>query len=518
MCALRPAVDGRIPQAVALSLVCAVPQHSFLIIVASQPALSALPPSPHTDAIAIAIIPPLLALQVVEACSPLGRIAVTGSGLVAVLNSFRTAAVNSYTLWDAVAYLRLGSEPSPAALQPMTEAIWRAYSADWPDTAKTAITASKVAGLLRRDASDGLMSPRPALFAYTLGRMGDARAGGADAVMTAAAASAKSKLLDESVRDTALALASLSVSERLILRAIANEKYTCGEVRAIAAVQDRADFREGTAQPRLLASFLICLQDQSNRGICFHSKGVPRSCMHEDGAPCQCPPEQDTPCRCSPFRLQPPYPQLLLSWLTEQGDLAVAINDDKISLSDAVRNNLVFIWENCAAVPKALRVHVSHAVMDSLANNGVGVTGQKDGAPARAPQTAAGFDAVRALHGMATMLKRNFQHGTAREPTLSTLLRKSAAGSAAGTFADQAGREVLHGFRHFHEHDWGSAEHLTRNGLTAAVVADAVRAAASLLTRTRGGCFVYDAARPDELALPVRRAERRAVAKDLSPL
>jgi hypothetical protein len=463
---------------------------------------------PNTDA--IAIILPLLVSQVVEACAPLGRIAVTGSGLVAVLNAFRTARVNGFALWDAVTYLSLGSEPSPAALQPMAAAIWEAYSADWPDTAKTAITASNVVDILRRDASNGLMSPRPALFAYTLGRMGDARTGSADDVMTAAVASAESKLLQESVRDTAVALASLSLPERRILRAIAEEKYTCGELRAIAAKKPGAGFREGTAgaDPRLLASLLICLQDQGTRSVCMHMEGVPRLCMHEEGTPCLCPRKQDSPCSCSPFRLQPPYPQLLLSWLTEQGDLAVAINGDKISVADAVRNNLVLIWENRAAVPKTLRVHVSHAVMDSLAKNGVGVTGLQAGAPARAPQTAAEFADVRALRGLKTALERNFQHGSANEPTLSAFLRKDAskpspaAKAAASHFRDNVGWEVLLGFRHFQAHNWGSAEHLTRNGLTASVVADAVHAAASVLTRTQGGCFVYDAARPDDLALP----------------
>ena len=65
---------------------------------------------------AMSAVPPHTCLQLVEICSPFARIAVTGSGLVSLLNSFRTARVNSFALWDAVRHVGLGSAPSHGSL------------------------------------------------------------------------------------------------------------------------------------------------------------------------------------------------------------------------------------------------------------------------------------------------------------------------------------------------------------------------------------------------------------------
>jgi hypothetical protein len=72
-------------------------------------------------------------------CSPLARIAVTGSGLVALLNSFRTARVNGFALWDAVTYVGLGSAPSLPASTAMAARLLAQYAVAWPQAVRDAV-------------------------------------------------------------------------------------------------------------------------------------------------------------------------------------------------------------------------------------------------------------------------------------------------------------------------------------------------------------------------------------------
>lgn len=114
-------------------------------------------------------LPRVPLLQIVAECSPLARIAVTGSGLVALLNSVRTIRGNGFALWDAVSFLGLGSEPSEIVAQEMSRRIHAAYSASWSDEAKQVISPAAVVAELSPGKHNQLTSPRPALIAYTLG-------------------------------------------------------------------------------------------------------------------------------------------------------------------------------------------------------------------------------------------------------------------------------------------------------------------------------------------------------------
>jgi len=445
-----------------------------------------------TAAVLPACVPFLLRhglLQVVDKVSPLGRIVATGSGLVALLNAIRTARVNGYALWDAVSFLSVGREPTPGTQLDMAANILRSYAASWPKDAQQAITPAAVVTALQPTAHSELTSARPALLAYTLGRMGDASSGAPQHVLGAAVGAALSKLQAESVRDTVRALVSLGLTERQVLRAVAAGLYTCDELDAIADGKGKVGFKQVSVgiQPEKLAALINCLR--------------------ETGA------GSDT------ARLQPPYSALLLSWLTPSGDLAVCVDNGQIDLAIDIRKNLVFIAEPAQRriiADAGLQPKVSHAVLQALASDGIGVV-QQDGS-VKAPATAAEFDAVPALSTLRDMLKANVPQGH-RQPSLAKLVSDAAAAalpaaaapsaaaatahaSAAASFADKIGWELLLAFRHFEAHIWWSnVAQLVHNGLTAAVVAQALRAASNVLTASQGGCFVVNPAAPGRLML-----------------
>jgi hypothetical protein len=401
----------------------------------------------------------------VEKVSPHGRIVVTGSGLVALLNSFRTTHVNGFALWDAVSFLSLGREPSEETARGMAEAILPPYSAHWPAAAKAAITPEAVLRVLAPEAQGGLTSRRPALLAYVLGRMGDAHTGAVHQVLHAAVGAALGKLKAESTRDTLCALASLDGIQRRALRAVAVGSYTCAQLESIRTGWGREHFREGNigVQPEKLAALITCLREAG--------KG------------------DDT------VRLQPPYSVLLQSWIRTGGGLAVRLHDDKIDLDFATRKNLVFIAQPIqrkAVLAAGLQGAVSTSVLESLARNGIGV---RDGATSvRPPTSAAEFDGVPAFRHFKGMLFSDYLAGIdGREPSLSKALSRAAAAGAGAPasvrFEECIGWELLLAFRHFEAHIWADAEQLVGNGLTAAVVADAMNAAECVVVDPTQGCF-----------------------------
>ncbi len=68
--------------------------------------------------------------------------------------------------------------------------------------------------------------------------------------------------------------------------------------------------------------------------------------------------------------------------------------------------------------------------------------------------------------------------------------------------------ELILAFRHFHSHIWEEVPALVRNGLTAAVMAEAIDAVVKVLEAGGGGCFAVDPAEPALLATRKRRAAR----------
>ncbi len=416
-------------------------------------------------------LPSLNRMQIVEDCSPYARIVVTGSGLVALLNAIRTARVNGYALFDAVSYTSLGSEPSRLVSEAMAAGILPSYSSSWPLAMQTAITPSAIVAELAHPAHQGLTSARPALIAYTIGRMGDAQQGTAAEVMAAAVGAALGKLEAESTRDTVVALSSLTGKERKVLRAVACGGYTWQELEDIRARRVK-EFKEGaiSAQPELLAKLIIGLS--------------------EDGS------------GSSPVRLQPPYECLLQSWITTGGQLAVAVEDDEIDLAHDVRKHLVSIAQTAQRKivegDPALQAAVSTAVLAALARNCIGA--EQPSGKVVPPTTAAEFNTIPALQGLCDMLSAEYVAGIGRQPTLSKFLQ--GAGSAGAIpFQHAIGWQTLLAFRHFEAHIWAKPSQLVRNGLTAAVVTDVVSKAVAVLTSGPDPRFVI----ADGLLKPVMK-------------
>ena len=399
---------------------------------------------------------PLLPLQIVAKCAPLGRLVVTGSGMASLLDGIRTARANGYVLWQAVSHVSLGREPPADAALAMTSRLLMAYSTAWPRDATTRITAQLLRDSLARDAHGDLTSTRPALVAYMLERMGDARrGGGAVDVLVNAQRAVVQKLLAESTRDTACALTSMRTNERIELRAVASGARRFDDL-------DKC-FSSASSMPE----FIAVLSEAGSGG--------------------------------DVVRLQTPYASLLLSWIASDGQMAVAVDGDDIDLPLVVRNNFKCISENRAVVDRHVKARASRAVLASLAANGLGVVG-KDGA-VRPPATSAEFDTIHALASLRTLLDASYLqrkgHG-AYEPSLSQALRRAAAPRAAATKPAVAtafaaiGWELLLSFCHFEAHIWLKVPQLTRNGLTASVIVDAHGAVLSAVCGPRGPFHVNE--------------------------
>lgn len=416
----------------------------------------------------------LIAVQVVGKCSPYARTVVTGSGLVSLLNSVRTSRVNGFALWDAVSYLPLGREPSDAAAKHMATELMKKYATSWPESARLAITVDK---LLTEDvkSSDldpsGLTSWRPALIAYALGCMGDASSGTPELVRSDAVDAIVNKLEAESVRDTLSAITALDYGERRILLAVALGQYTLARLQVIRHGRGDERFAEGAvAQPGKLAALIGCLRD-----VCSKGSDV--------------------------VRLQPPYSSLLRSWIRPDGAVAVRLHGDKIDLDHATRKNLVFLAEapqrRALAEKTGLMREVSRALFASLASHGIGIT--SSAGSVMSPATAAEFDSVPALRALKNMLSANFASGFGAEPSLSKALRRAAEAEDASwrstaSFEEVIGMQLLFAFRHFEAHVWSKPSQLVRNGLSAAVVSDAVHAVALVVADDPSGCFTFDPA------------------------
>jgi hypothetical protein len=125
----------------------------------------------------------------------------------------------------------------------------------------------------------------------------------------------------------------------------------------------------------------------------------------------------------------------------------------------------------------------------------------------RVPQSSQQFKQVPALAGLENMLSASYlaaKHLKAEElkkqqagegnhisvcvppePTLHKFLRSK--GAEGKSFEAELGRELILAFRHFQAHTWGEAPALVQNGLTAAVVKDAVDAVVPVLAAGDSG-------------------------------
>lgn len=197
------------------------------------------------------------------------------------------------------------------------------------------------------------------------------------------------------------------------------------------------------------------------------------TCLREDGS------DSSTVC------LQPPYGTLVQLRVTKRGGLAVTLqDDDTIDLDYTTRKNLVFLGQRHDSMKASLKRVAGRAALESLLSNGIGFRTRTDDFVA--PRTPAEFYAVTAFrHFNAILLKEHVRKsGKGKLTSLAYTLQRGGA-----DFASNIGWEVLLACRHFEAHiDKGLME-LELSGGTAAIVAEAVEAAAAALAPLSDGCF-----------------------------
>lgn len=215
-----------------------------------------------------------------------------------MLNAIRTAQVNGFSLWDSVTHFGLGREPRGDIPRVMAEKLVSAYSTTWPTQAQEFITAKQLVDALEPAKNHGMTSKRPALLAYVLGHIGDARKGTPQHVLSAAVGAAKAKLVNESIRDTAVALKPLNNEQRRVLHDVAEGKYTFTEMEDISKGSvERFKGKFVGLDPRQLAALILLLTEAGE--------------------------DRDR------VRLQPPYAELLKSWISPNGELAICVDGER---------------------------------------------------------------------------------------------------------------------------------------------------------------------------------------------
>ena len=133
-------------------------------------------------------------------------------------------------------------------------------------------------------------------------------------------------------------------------------------------------------------------------------------------------------------------------------------------------------------------------MLESLASNGIGVA--EDGLAARAPRTVKEIRRVPAIVEILLALdKLHYVAGKPRVPRASdTLVRaEGASQDKQGAFLARLGLQVLVWLRHFDSHTRFDEDVASRSGgLTEAIVAEAVQAAAEALVLAQSAAFEVD--------------------------
>ncbi len=406
----------------------------------------------------------------VELCSPLARVVGTGSGMVSLLAAVRDAPPNGFALWDAVSHVCLGREPPAPVALAMAERILagRARVRRWPAGFAALLTPQRACDELARGSHGELTSPRPALVAHLADAAGNAQGSDSpDVVLQLAIESVLRKVEDEAVTDAITALFRMNDESRRWLRRLAAQDSTTEEMR------------------RALSN------DRRGRAILgFASKLCEPAALTPAEAP-----------ELAPARLLPPYGALLRSLVTPQGEIAVTrLSNGRLDFAVQVRRNLQLIAEH-SGIPRRFpgcmnahaRAAVSAAVLGTLSANGIGVAAS--GAAVRPPLSV---EEVRKVPAFAAVLGALDQHMTqvgkmGDSPSLADLKTAERSSPRAKTaFLADLGLRVLVWLRHVDAHAYFATRITEGTGLSAAIVAAAVQAAAEALVR-KDKAFAQDA-------------------------
>jgi hypothetical protein len=266
------------------------------------------------------------------ACRATSRIAITGSGMISLLNTLRKAAPNGYTMWGVMARVHLGATPPPASVSAIAKAIIGSRAAKWPQAVAELVTPDYVVQLLTPAPDTArLTAPRPALVAYMADMMGAAGVGSAHSVAAAAIRELQSKLMEETRMDSAVALAGLTLPQRIMIYSLAAGTM---ERSAILVATKGHDYKF----VELLDT--LCQPPSSNGDGCVH--------------------------------LLAPYSALFGAILDENGTVLEEWIGKEWLPSELVRDRLKFFGEHTAKIMELAGGPISIAVMNRLAANRVG--------------------------------------------------------------------------------------------------------------------------------------------------
>ena len=360
----------------------------------------------------------------------MARFAVTGSGMLTLLEAFRSASVHGFLLPVALVPISLGREPPPPVAAAMARRILLAYSTPWSAHADAVefLTPERVLGVVARDAHCGITSSRPALVAYLMTLLGPLREGSPAEALATATMFMLGKLRDESERDAAVALGRLPHGARLLLRALAEESHP------LPLEQLREHFKN--------ESFLGLIVEML----------------------CECG---------SPARLMPPYAALLRSWVGKSGRLAVQCTGDLVHLTPATRKALVLFAEKRARIGEDVQRAVSKVVLAAFAANGVGHVPPST-AFVRAPETV---DELGGIPAVLCLLRALDKDGVAA-PARAALqkMQRDPRPDVKQAYMSTAGFLLLTWIRHYDSHVWFPLSDLPQSGLTGAVIEEVVGA------------------------------------------
>jgi hypothetical protein len=371
----------------------------------------------------------------------IARLAITGSSMIALLNTLRTIAPNSYMLWGAMARVHLGATPPPPSAAAMAVDIigFRRVSAKWPQDVADLVTPEYALGLLTAGArASHLTAPRPALVAYMGDLMGKADVGTARTVAATAFKELQDTLSEEAKVDAAMALADLTERQRAQMYFLAT----------------------GGMQRSKLAAALDLAQESKFMDL-LNTVCQPSSGSGDDS-----------------LQLLPPYPALFSAILDPGGKLLVEWIGKQWRLHELLSNRLKFFCEHSEEIMKRCGPAVSAAVLDTLAANGIGVPLPSGSEPSfRAPAT---FDELKQVPSVAAIFDiLNTQEATTKQcdkalsksaRELQDLAGRQAGDADAAEFLANAGVHFLLWLGHIEAHAYIPKTTLVYSGLRVGLV------------------------------------------------
>ena len=374
-----------------------------------------------------------------KVCAAGGLVVGTDSGMLSLLCAVRAAPPSGFALWDAVSHVRLGGTPTPAAALAMARRLHAHFSAAWPRALAGSASPERCVEELTGSA---VTSPRPALAAYLLELLGTAdEDAGVEKAWQRARYYMLRKLCQESAQDAAVALQRLPAQGLRLLRHLADG-------RPVGAAR-----RPHAGSSALDVALLLCEDAEGGAAL------------------------------AAPALLKPPYGALIGSWVTREGQLAVASAGGSQGLPLLTRSNLKALHALAPRFPASLRSAVSEAVLRVMLDNGLGVAeGGGSGAPSRlrAPRTVEEFVALPAIGSvLGALAAEAAQAGQEAVEGLSGLLRTPRDSPARAEHMQVAGLRALVLLRHVEAHaafPWPDSV-IVHGGFSLQVIVSAVNAA-----------------------------------------